>query len=101
MLSLKRRPRKAPENIEPRQIKKVYASKKERFEKKYSDSLVRFEYKESPRIKKYFGIFSVRIIPRKNTTQVEWDEIRRRRFSNVIRTLYDAGFTNLCPRRTD
>jgi hypothetical protein len=90
-----------PENVDSRQIQKAYSSQKERFEKKFADSSIRFEYKKSPRIKRYFGIFSVRIIPRKDASQDEWDEIRRRRFSNVIRTLYDAGFAKLCQRRTE
>lgn len=64
---------------------------KEIFEKKFIDSSVRFEYKQSPKMKNYYGIFSVRIIPKYNPTQKEWDQIRQERFTNVIQILYGEG----------
>ena len=94
MLPLKRRPRK--KNVfEASNIGKDYMlasdSQKEIFENKFDDSSVRFEYKQSARIKKYYGIFSVRIIPKHKHSQNEWDKIRQEKFSNVIKTLYDSG----------
>jgi hypothetical protein len=94
MLPIKRRYRKStiPDiSIQIKNNKAFTKSQKEIFEKKYDDSSVRFEYKQGTRMKKYFGNFSVRIIPKYQPTQDEWDKIRQERFSNVIRILYDAG----------